>query len=149
MPQLSLQLSQRIIQLDQVRFEPVETGTPISNGLFRREPQDRKVASRAVLRQTGKTVAKKRYGVLAHHPFAFIHGKHGSQHSLIFRVWLAKVEVWHTCASSAESRRTLIVRQSLYVRKSCLPATPLPGQISFSPLFSPHFGDFSALAPPN
>src|SRR5580704_5477388 len=101
MPQLSLQLSQRFIYLDQVRVEPVEPGTPISKRLFRGEPQDRKIAGRGtILCQAGKTVAKKRDGLLAHHSFAFIYGKHRSQHPLIFSVWLAEVEVWHTCASS-------------------------------------------------
>ena len=143
MPQLSLQISQRIIQLDQIRVEPVEPGTPISNRLFRCEPQDRKINSRgAILSQTRKIVAKKRDGVLANHPLAFIHRKHRSQHALIFSVWLAEVEVWHTRASSAESRRTLIVRQSLCIRKSCLPATPSPIGARLSPLFSPHFAPF-------
>jgi hypothetical protein len=147
MPQLSLKISQRIIQLDQVRIEPVEPGAPISNCLFRGEPQDCKIAGRgAILCQTGKVVAKKRDGVLAYHAFAFINRKNRSQHPLIFSVWLAKVEVWHTCASSAGSRRTLIVRRSFYVDKSCLPATPPPAITSFSPLLSPHFVHFSVPA---
>jgi hypothetical protein len=146
MLQLSLQISQRIIQLDQIRVEPVEPGTPISKRLFRGEPQDRKIAGRGtILSQAGKTVAKKRDRMLANHLFAFIHGKHRSQHPLIFSVWLAKVEVWHTSASSAESAGTLIVPRSLYVGKSCLPATPSPTTTSFSPLLSPHFAHFFSL----
>ena len=107
MSQLSLQISQRVIQLDQVRVQPVEPGTPISNRLSYGELQDREIAALgAILSQAGKTVAKKRDGVLANHPLAFIHGEHRSQHPLIFSVWLAEVKVWHTRPSSAEPRRT-------------------------------------------
>ncbi len=149
-PQLSLQISQRIIQLDQVRVEAVEPGAPISNRLFRGEPQDRKIAGRGtILSQAGKVVAKKRDGALANHSFAFIHGKHSSQHPLVFSVWLAKVEVWHTCASSAESRGTLIVRRSFYVGKSCLPATPPRLQPHFLPYFRLILFIFSVPGLPN
>ena len=151
MPQLSLQISQRIVQLDQVRVEPVEPGTPISNRLFRGEPQDRKIAGRGtILSQARKTVAKKRDRMLANHPFAFIHGKNRSQHPLIFSVRLAKVEVWHTCVSSAESRRTLIVRRSLCIGKSSLPANPLPDHnLIFSPTFASFCGFFQPQPLPN
>jgi len=55
---------------------------------------------------------------------------------------LAKVEVRHTLAASAESRKTLIVRKSLVIFGVPYPP-PLDGlRRSFSPLFSPHFANY-------
>jgi hypothetical protein len=94
---LSLQISQRLIDLDQVRVQPVETWAPVSDRFFRPESQNSEVPGADwAVGKAGEALAKKSDRVLADHPFAFIYGKHCSQHPLIFGMRLAKVEVWHT-----------------------------------------------------
>jgi hypothetical protein len=56
--------------------------------------------------QAGKLFSEKSDGMHIHYFFAFIDGKYRTKHSLIFGMWLAKVEVRHTLESSAQSPET-------------------------------------------
>jgi hypothetical protein len=133
---LSLQISQRIIQFHQVRVQPVKAWAPVSDRLFRGNSQHGEIAfPRRTFRQSREVLAKKCGRVLADHAIAFIYGEHRSQHPLILGMRLAKVEVWHTCESSTETRETLIVRKSLYWSESTWTPTPSCAASDFLPDF--------------
>jgi hypothetical protein len=94
---LSLELSQHVVEFREVRIEPVVAWAPLFVRLVRAKSQNGKITRPSLLlAKARKAFSKERSAMLTHHLLAFIYGKNGSQHSLIFRVWLAKVEIGHT-----------------------------------------------------
>lgn len=95
--QLARELQYCFVELSQIRIDTVIAGAPHGGGLLRLEADHRKIiGGAAVTGYRGKLLANVGGRVLTDNAVTLVNGEDGAQHTLVFRVGLAKVKVRHT-----------------------------------------------------
>src|SRR5262252_5183384 len=101
---------QRFVQLIEIRIHSIIPRLPWSFRFFRVEPNHRIIAGGLwVVAKVRKVLSHVCRRMVLNDRFALIHRKNGSEHALVFRVWLAEVEIRHTWKSSGSLWKTQIV----------------------------------------